>query len=637
MDASISNTTTIHIAVDPDKKVSTKKYRESILKEIIPAICALLNRDGGTVVCSSQMSSVIRRKLEQSMISIIGSSLIVSNINFEEDKKGILVSKAGSFITTDYNLYLPSQLQVVQVLPWEPLEKVKDDIINRKVVPEPVQLGSHCQVFRKGEGCGFHENKMRQLKHLKAGPSKRTTLADRMTGKGNKLSCYVSAFANYNGGHIYYGIRDDGVVEGELISSEDIIEITKKVEKAIKKMIWPEQVGQPKRGVHWEIFFQPVVDESSKPILSTFVIVIYIAPCLGGVFTEEPECYEMVEGEVKKMSFTAWKKRISGPVESVPHVIGSNITWISKRIEKLCTKAFCDLTLCLNNGDLEGYAEKSKDIVQQYPDIVELKLVVLLKDILARSRKHNFKTADGLLEEYNNLLPHAKEHRIFEVLGLYVEAAYHRPKGNEDKALNRIRDLLVSALAKSEWLIPGLATVLVCLFAGTMTGRFDDTFFYSAELLSHNALQHLQEVMPGCPEVRADLEDKAHITLATFHLGCNLSGELVAKQVDDNCVNQANSSIMAIEQSERKLTHYREVQLNLVKSIYYFRRSENQPKERMRFMREAFEYSKKSENLAREWKFYEMVSWSKSLQGLITEKLVRAAKIRKPQNYASVN
>ena len=46
-----------------------------------------------------------------------------------------------------------------------------------------------------------------------------------------------------------------------------------------------------------------MLDENSKPIPSTFVIVIYIAPCLGGMFTEVPECYEMVEGKVKKMLF----------------------------------------------------------------------------------------------------------------------------------------------------------------------------------------------------------------------------------------------------------------------------------------------------------------------------------------------
>ena len=257
-----------------------------------------------------------------------------------------------------------------------------------RLVPKPVQRGSHYQQFFKDKNSAIQESNKVQLKNVKAGPSKRTTLADRMTGKSNKFSCYVSAFANYSGGHIYYGIRDDGVVEGELISNEDIIEITKKVEKAINKMIWPEQIGQPKRGEHWDIFFEPVVDENSNPIPSTFVIVIYIAPCLGGVFTEEPECYEMVEGTVGKMSFTAWNKRILGPVEvgSVPHAIGSSIAWISKRTRNLCIQAFCILTLCLNNGDFRGFQEKSRKIKERFPNIVELKLMVLFKRIILHSR-----------------------------------------------------------------------------------------------------------------------------------------------------------------------------------------------------------------------------------------------------------
>ena len=182
--------------------------------------------------------------LEQSMISIIGLNQTVSNINFKEDKESIVIlvkkSDSISLVTTNYNLYLPSQSQVVQVSPLEPLEKVNEDIMNRKVVQEPVQLGSHCTIFLKGTNSGLLESKIVQLKHLKAGPSKRTKLADRMTGKDNKFSCYVSAFANYNGGHTYYGITDDGLVESELILNEkDKREITKKVGKAINKMIWP--------------------------------------------------------------------------------------------------------------------------------------------------------------------------------------------------------------------------------------------------------------------------------------------------------------------------------------------------------------------------------------------------------------
>jgi hypothetical protein len=114
----------------------------------------------------------------------------------------ILIKKADSLITTNYNLYLPSKTQVVQTFSLEPQEKVKDDILNRKDVLESVQSGSHCKIFVEGENCNFYECKMVQFKNPKASSSKRTKLADRTIGKSNKFSCYVSTFGNYNGGHM---------------------------------------------------------------------------------------------------------------------------------------------------------------------------------------------------------------------------------------------------------------------------------------------------------------------------------------------------------------------------------------------------------------------------------------------------
>jgi predicted HTH transcriptional regulator len=47
------------------------------------------------------------------------------------------------------------------------------------------------------------------------------SLADRMVSKHIRFACYVSAFANHRGGHIYYGVKDDGSVEGEIFGQND--------------------------------------------------------------------------------------------------------------------------------------------------------------------------------------------------------------------------------------------------------------------------------------------------------------------------------------------------------------------------------------------------------------------------------
>ena len=629
---------TVHV-ICLGKFENNKKYKEQTLQEIIAAICAMLNSSGGKVVLHvetdskdipvegfpfSQMLSVIRI-LEQSMISIIGTRAI-TKMNFKTDQKSIVVSvkKADFLATTNYNLYLPSEANVVTVSTVESPEHFKDDIMNRKVVLEPVQLGLHCKIFPKDKNCRFHESKNCQLKNLKASPSKRITLADRMTGKGNKFSSYVSAFANYSGGHMYFGIKDDGVVEGEFIpNEEDKNKITKKVEKAINTMIWPQQIGQPKRGEHWEIFFEPVLDENSDPFPSTFVIVIYIAPCLGGVFTEEPECYEMAEGKVVKMSFMTWKKRLLHPVrlrskEEIPHSV-YRTTWSSDEARKAFTFGNQRLRQLINNGNWDTISEECQ-VLQKTSHFCETQLAVLSKNVTACYRRGHFNEARNLLEQYMTISRQVQDALIFEVLGLYLQAALKRASGD----FKELKELLTAALSMAELIEPGLVTAIVYVFAATVTDliNFVPTKKFSPDILSVKALEHIRCVH-DFPSVLASMEQKVHITLATFYLGCNISGQLIKANVDASRIDKAKTSIMAVHEGN-PLSGYHEVQLNLVLSIYNYRHSQVSPDRRTRFLRSAFSYAKKAENLAREYQFMEMVEWSKANEALCAEELVRA-------------
>ena len=630
-----------------------KKYKEEIIKEIIAAICAMLNSNGGTVmihfnngnvpvedssklnihpgildVDSFPLISVVVRILDQSMMAITGIEETRSKVHFKQDEEFITISikRADSLITTNYNLYSPSQTQVVKVPPSKPLKEIKDNFINRKVVLEPpVQLGTHCRKFLKNKKCGFDESAMCQLKNLKAAQSECTTLADRMTCKGNKFSCYVSAFACHRGGHIYYGIIDDTkVVEGEKVPNErSKKEITKKVEKAISKIIWPEQIGQPRRGEQWEIFFEPVLDENSVPVPSTFVIVIYIAPCQGGVFAEEPECYEMVKGKVQKMSFAAWKERISKPVwlqkswgeKNIPQSV-QLIAWSSDAVRKAFTIDCDELRRIVSNGIWEIF-ENECDSLQNESALREtMKLLILFKHITACNRKGELQNAHKFLEDYKALSSKAQDSFIFEVLGLYLEAALKRA-GEDFKGL---KELLMKALEMAKQIEPGLVTATVYIFAATVSDLID---LESPAILTEKALEHLQCV-PDSSDVLAAMRRKANIILATFHLGCNVSGQLLKDNIDDSSLEKAMACIKAIYESvyeEHPLSVYYDIQLYLVLSIFKYRRSQLVPGLRERELRNACRYAKKAQRLAHTNKFTEMFKWSKNIETLCTQAL----------------
>ena len=630
------------------KFANNKKYKEKVVKEIITAICAMLNTNGGKLVIHietdlnipgesspSVKTAIVIRIVEQSMISIIGLNQTVSKINFTEEEQSIiiLVQKSESLVTTNYNLYLPSQSQVVQVYPWE--TQNMDNIFHRRIIENPVQHGSHCKVFHKGEHCGFPESKMHQLKNLKAEQSKRTKLADRMTGKGNKLSCYVSAFANYRGGHIYYGIKDDGFIEGEKISNDDDkSDIIKKVEKAINKMIWPEEIGQPKRGEHWEIFFEPVLDKNSKPIPSSFVIVIYIAACLGGVFTEEPECYKMLEGKVQKMSFNSWKKIMwacddagdqhSSPVEIVPHSV-SRIQWTSDEIKLKCMHASDVLMDLINNGKWKELDRKSKEIQQQCPE-PEVTLIVLSKKIIAHSRQGCFIKAEKALESFNHGVRNIIDNPFFTALASYLAIVLKRNK----KDFEDIEELLKDALMKAESIEAGYLTAAIHLLVVTVSAFSDEESGSLQNKLCATAIEHLQQIEePNCSS--QDIEQKAYITLAFFHLKCTLAKDLILQTTcTEMDLNAAKSAMTAFDQSdsESPARRFRQIQTMLAKSVLYYRQAQKEQLTGARpFLENAINRAQDAMELAEKLKFSEMVMWSKKSISVCTEELLRAQNI----------
>ena len=128
---------------------------------------------------------------------------------------------------------------------------------------------------------------------------KNTTFVKRMLTEKNKFCNYISGFANHRGGHIYYGIDDEGVITGENLTKEDINEVLEEVPKTINELIWTEGNIAPQQGVNWDIYFEQVsYEKNARKVESTYVVVVFVAACRGGVFTAEPESYYIKDKKV---------------------------------------------------------------------------------------------------------------------------------------------------------------------------------------------------------------------------------------------------------------------------------------------------------------------------------------------------
>lgn len=618
------------------------------LKETVATTHAMLNGKGGQVkllftfeteasqiltnVLQREAKNSFSRKIEQRLVSTAGTLIASSNIQFKEhtDKIIVEVKGASARIINSYNLFLPTDTQVVLVNPQEPPERVRDAILGRRVVKHITKLGSHCKNFFKGKDCGVREGKVDQVKSLKSTSGKRTTLGDRIIG--NKFRHYVSAFANLNGGTIYYGVNDGGVVEGELVPNDKSVrDIRAKVEKTIKKMIWPRQIGQPTRGVHWEIFFEPVKDDDSNTIPSTFVIVVYIAPCLGGVFTEEPECYEMVEGKVTNTWKTIIRCDDENCEEEIPSAV-QHITWSSAGAERRYIKTDELLMDLINNARWKLFAAKAKYLEDTFPEYVEIQLIVLSKRVISWCRRgYSRKAKRFLLKYYEVLSTNSNDTTIFEAIGLYLEIALQRVTG----AI--AMEVVTEALSKAECIPHGTipASILILVASSSIepgykvaytTGNEQQQNQVFQKKLCEKALEHLQKAQ-NSSVVKTDLKRKAHINLAQQHLGCSLSGNSVSNDLKDVNLDRANISITAVQQSitsQNAIALYREIQFNNVLSIMNYRYSQVDKDLSTEYLKEALSNCRKAKQGAEDCSFHEMTEWSKTCEGRLTEELVCA-------------
>ena len=299
--------------------------------EIANAVDALYNSGGGTITlpynspASREDVENCIRMLEQKIQEFLGTITLTHDVRFNKippsssQAHGAMEIEVATSTKTErmaslsYHICLPSNQQVMEISPSESVEKFRALLMdNIRPAVKPAESGSHHTRFVKDELVSFSESKLTQFKMMQDKPVKKTTFANRLVGKGNKFPCYVSAFANYAGGHMYIGINDDGKVEGESLNENEKHKVKKEIRKAINKMEWPKKSEPTDTNVdqRWHVYFEPVRDGEDNVIPSLYVVVVFVAQCRGGVFTEGPECYEIVDNTVQKVDFASWKKSI---------------------------------------------------------------------------------------------------------------------------------------------------------------------------------------------------------------------------------------------------------------------------------------------------------------------------------------
>ena len=369
-------------------KSKTKPWDEKIT-EITAAVCALFNsRNGGLITLrlndkcwlikeeEPKIIDDIVRRIEQSVLNFVPVTNMSEAFKFIEDTntQGLQfkVKSMGRFCTVQYHMYLPTDYQVSPITFGDSMAKVAA-LLEPQSKPMAASFTEHCKEFHYKERMpsGLREQQTVQFKHLKDDPTPNVSLADRMVSKSNKLVIHVSAFANHDGGCLYFGVDDKTyTVEGQIANENERAKIRRKVSTVLAKMVWP--VKTPEQ--FWKIDFVPVIQKGSESsgydvMTNTFVIVLTVAKCQGGVFIEEPESYHLDQGKVARIPLPLWKELIKKNGNEQSNDRHGDELGIHGNISSTESSAIAPVYRCKGVGVKEWSSPKIED---QYMKITQL-------------------------------------------------------------------------------------------------------------------------------------------------------------------------------------------------------------------------------------------------------------------------
>ena len=660
-----------------DWKKNEKKAREKPMNDIKQHVCALLNSNGGTLILNAQAdentsatdnglkSEDVIRAAEQIFHPVIGTACVSSHLSIRSETSTEIVlevKESESLCTLSYNMFLPTDTQVLPIKPDE-LSTVTN-LMNHDRFVDITEFENTRAIdqFVLNSVLSIKESKTVQFKCLKSEKSKYNDLGSRIIN--NKFTSYVSAFANHIGGRIYVGIDKTGRVVGETITKADHKNLEMKLQKHVDEMLWPEYCSSPVKGRQWDISFHTVTDSDGCPVETKIsesevcVIVITIHACPGGVFVREPESYHIVkvkneesenshvvEYRVEKMDFTVWKNRLFCPKgeRDIPRTLSTS-DWSSHNLRKQCDALDGKLLRLINYGkwkDFERVA-KRQEPGEKDPNRTELELVLLSKWYVYHYRKgeeDDFESADRLMEEFEEKSSKSKDSSIFEIRGRLCLSALQRTRGKHKESYKTARDCLSVVEKLSPCILTAefyvhFATMLT-IIEGNETLREElkgdlsqNSFKEDAMIFYNRALEHLQKIR-YVPLSKADMEQKSHINMAILKLGCSLSGDVVDHTVKKEAIEAASTCLQRVDHSILKdgnpLSGFRSCHHKFATSSLYYRRSqhERQIDKRMALLESAIQVAEEVEFLATKLRFHELSNYARSHTNVYSEELTQ--------------
>ena len=571
----------------PRTKENVNNFFEN---DLMPHICAFLNVVDNkrsyiqinTEGVKPKEVDIFKKKLEDHIKDTFGIPLLYESIKMVDVDKGfqLIVTSRTELSSFKYNLYLPSNtsvenlstLSIDTILPiingWnipenQSAEKEESEsFVFDDIFPSPESNNIQFKHFKE-------ENQQQQQQQQEQDNEKEPWQGLCKKIQSSKLSHYVSAFANDEGGRIYYGIEDkERKIKGETLKKEDQEKVRNKIndiligkvyDKEEEKMKWGlsteddlKSWSQNTPGMPWDIQFIPV-NENGTHIQDKFVIVITVHHFPNGVFSKSPQSYQWKKKPVF-IEYTKWRKKMKNSYDWKENQIDRQVRKYSLKIINMVDK-------------LVDSGESTKEVIKKLDESTQPdtpRITLSLQRGFAYYRKCNTSAVEKCLAEAREIL-FSEEPPVNRVVH---ELHYCSLKASFERSLGRLQESLLTTyecLEKTKRIIPGWETAIIWkthgnnLAAAAGAASIETSSYEKKERFDGavrawcQAIHHARRAILTYGHIEKELQASivniihmSQLYIALLHLGFTASGKVVEvppRFTNDEVTNEVNNEV----------------------------------------------------------------------------------------------
>ena len=350
-----------------------------------------------------------------------------------------------------------------------------------------------------------------------------------------------------------------------------------------------------------------------------YIIVIYVAAVPGGVFIEEPESYTIEYGQIKRMSFKSWKKRLLSANSDERMVLNQLIAASHEPASKKYSKFWDYLRRLRLDGDWRTFESFTKKALES--KIPKIESILAFEKTLAACMRKDYQNA----ERYTSQFCRHTENPNYKVEETYLRAVLCNSMDDHDgyflcnEGLDAAKKLNDSVFMVRFYCLAANITATRAVEEHNLDYRDEAKGFIKQAL-------DMSKTMYRNPNNYSDFQQIVyiHMTFLSLNSSIKLLDNHTTPEIDQ--IQKAQEFLTSAKRPHigtRRISQYNKCMYLLAESDFYYRCFQAAPACKSVHIQSAHESASEARDIAERYTFQGLFEYASARESSLTEQLLQ--------------